>query len=169
MPLKSKSNTTKMKVFKVLAQGIMHDGDTPILVYKLEDGTLAVGQSAIIKYLTCGATTVNRHQLKLSKLSHYLPKRMLDQTELAVEGEIKLRRLFTSDELLSLCSGILKAEADCKLGKKWACAPKKVQALLLLFAREGIAKTIEKAITVKPVTTDISFEQHLMRLLNFKC
>lgn len=158
-----------MKVLKVLAQGILQVEDTPTLVYKLEDGSLAIGQSEIIKYLTCGATSVNRHQLKLSKLSPYLPKRMLDQTELAIEGGIKLIRLFTSDELLALCSGILKAEGDGKLGKKWSCAPKKVQALLMLFAREGIKKTIEKAITTKPVTTDISFEQHVMRLLNFKC
>lgn len=156
-----------MKILKVLAQGIMQAGDTPILVYELEDGTLAVGQSAIIKYLTCGATAVNRHQLKLSKLSHYLPKRMLDQTELAIEAGVKLIRLFTADEWLTLCSGILKAEADGKLGKKWTYAPKQVQTLLLLFARDGISKAIGKSITIKPVTTDTSFEQHLIRLLDF--
>src|SRR5690606_25442749 len=126
-----------------------------------------VGQSAIIKYLTCGATAINRHQLKLSKLSHYLPKRMLDQTELAIEAGVKSIRLFTADEWLNLCSVILEAEADHKLGKKWTYAPKQVQTLLLLFARDGISKTIEKAITIKPVTTDTSFEQHLIRLLDF--
>jgi hypothetical protein len=156
-----------MKILKVLAQGIIQAGDTPILVYKLEDGTLAVGQSAIIKYLTCGATAVNRHQLKLSKLNYYLPKRMLDHADLAIEGGVKSIRLFTADECLTLCSGILKAEADGKLAKKWTYAPKQVQTLLLLFARDGITKTIEKAITVNPVTTDTSFEQHLIRLLDF--
>lgn len=156
-----------MKILKVLAQGIIQAGDTPILVYKLEDGTLAVGQSAIIKYLTCGATAVNRHQLKLSKLSHYLPKRMLDQTELAIEAGVKLIKLFTADEWLTLCSGILKAEADGKLGRKWTYAPKQVQTLLLLFARDGISKAIGRAIAIKPVTTNTSFEQHLIRLLDF--
>jgi hypothetical protein len=156
-----------VKILKVLSQGILQAGDTPILVYKLEDGTLAVGQSAIIKYLTCGATAVNRYQLKLSKLSHYLPKKMLNQTEFAIEAGVNLIRLFTADEWLSLCSGILKAEAEGKLGKKWTYAPKQVQTLLLLFARDGISETIGKAITIKPVTTDKSFEQHLIRLLDF--
>ena len=158
-----------MKVLKVTAQGLLQAGDTPILVYKLEDGTLAVGQPAIIKYLTGGATTANRHQLKLSKLSQYLSKRMLDQTEVAIEAGVKLIRLFTAEEWLELCSGILKAEADGKLGKKWTSAPGKVQVLLLLFAKHGISKTMEKAIKVKPVTTDTSFEQHLIKLLNYKC
>ncbi|WP_461791468.1 hypothetical protein [Pedobacter sp.] len=158
-----------MKVLKVKAQGLLQAGDTPILIYKLEDGTLTVAQPAIIRYLTGGATTANRHQLKLSKLGHYLSKKMLDRTELAIETGVKLIRLFTAEEWLELCSGILKAEADGKLGKKWTSAPGKVQVLLLLFAKHGISKTMEKAIKVKPVTPDSSFEQHIIRLLDYRC
>ncbi|WP_182981717.1 hypothetical protein [Sphingobacterium sp. UME9] len=46
-----------MKFLKVLAQGIMHYGDTPILVYKLEDGTLAVNKRGFVADLVKHSTT----------------------------------------------------------------------------------------------------------------
>ena len=158
-----------MKLVKAIAQGIMQMDNTSIPVYKLEDGTLAAGQAVVIKYLTDGATTASRHQLNVSNLGKYLPKKMLIQPEFAVEEGVKSIRLLTAQEWLSLCAGILQAEQNGKLGKKWSTAPKRVQSLLLLFAKTGISKTIEQALNVNPVTMDSSFEQYLIRLLNYKC
>lgn len=158
-----------MKLVKAIAQGIMQVDDTSIPVYKLEDGTLAAGQAVVIKYLTDGTTTASRHQLNVSNLGKYLPKKMFTQPEFAIESGVKSIRLLTEQELLSLCKAILMATQDGKLGRSWQSAPGRVSRLLLLFAQIGIKKTIEKTLKENPVSMNDSFERHLVRLLNYQC
>lgn len=160
----------EMKIVKTVAQGnLMIDGAS-IAVYKLDNGKYAVGQSAIYKYLTAGNTaTASRYNLGISNLGKYLPKKLLTDSEFAVEIDLKPVRLFTSEEWLSICKGILLANIDGKINKKWTEAPRRLQLLLILFAESGIEKAIEKALRSNPVTINDSFENHLVRLLGYKC
>lgn len=158
-----------MITVKPIAQGqLMSDGSS-IIVFKLDNHRFAIGQSALYSYLTNGNILyASRYNLGISNLAKYLPVKMLNDPEFSVEMDLKTVRLFTPMECLSVCKGIILANLDGKINKKWSTAPRRAQLLLILFSEYGIENAIKKALKSNPLTAVGTFEQHLTRLLDFK-
>ncbi len=149
-----------------IVRGILTPDGSNITVFKLDNGSFAVGQSAFYRYLTNGnISSASRYSLGISNLSKYFPEKLLKDPEFSVEIEMKTVRLLTSMECLSICKGIILANLDGKINEKWSAAPRKAQLLLFLFAESGVEDAIKKALKKNPVIMDNSFENHLIRLL----
>lgn len=157
-----------MRLLKATTQGILSVDGVDIVVYQLEDGQLAAGQAAIYRFLTAGSTsTISRHQLGVSNLGKYLPKKMLSDSELAMDAAVRPIRLFTAAEWLNLCKAVIMADFDGKIKQKWSAAPRRAQLLLLLFAESGITQTMKKVLKKELVQIDDCFEKYLIRLLRY--
>jgi hypothetical protein len=158
-----------MEVFKIQAEGRLKIGAEQIPVFILEDGRRAVNQSALYQYLTgkSGKGISARYSLTLSKLNKYLPAEMLETPEFAGSINDEVIRLFTAEELLLLCKGIVMASFKGHLSQTWQKAHPKAQLLLVEFATEGIQKVIDRAIQRNPLMTFKQFVGHMEMLLNF--
>lgn len=155
-----------MITVKYIVMGSLTTDGSNITVFKLDNGNFAVGQSAFYRYLTNGnISSASRYNLGISNLSKYLPEKLLKEPGFSVEIEMKTVRLLTPMECLSICKGIMLANLDGKINKKWSAAPRRVQLLLILFAKSGVEDAIKKALKKNPVIMDNSFENHLIRLL----
>jgi len=158
-----------MITVKHILRGNLTADGANITVFKLDNDSFAVGQSAFYRYLTDGnISNASRYNLGISNLGKYLPEKLLRDPEFSVEIEMRTVRLLTPLECLSVCKGIILANLDGKITKKWSAAPRRAQLLLILFAELGVENAIKRALKSNPAIIDDSFEEHLIRLLSYK-